>query len=136
LQVMGRPRIKQVEVRADGTWLSSRAGTMLLPLAAERLGLTDALGWALAETREGRSAHDPGRVFRDVAVMLADGGRCVSDLVALLSTHLAGAQRVELAVADQRRLSRRSPWTSSRSRWHEGRCSSAPPSHLRSGSDG
>lgn len=69
MQVMGRPRIKQVEVRADGTGLSSRAGTMLLPLAAERLGLTDALGWALAETREGRSAHDPGRVFRDVAVI-------------------------------------------------------------------
>jgi len=32
--------------------------------------------------RERRSAHDPGRVFCDLAVMLADGGRCVSDLVA------------------------------------------------------
>jgi hypothetical protein len=49
--------------------LSSRAGTALLPLAAERLGLTDALGWALGETRERRSAHDPGRVFCDLAVM-------------------------------------------------------------------
>src|SRR3954453_6314783 len=38
-------------------------------------------GWG--ETRERRSAHDPGRVFCDLAVMLADGGRCVSDLVAL-----------------------------------------------------
>jgi hypothetical protein len=55
----------------------------LLPLAADRLGLTDALGWALGETRLRRSAHDPGRVFCDLAVMLADGGRCVSDLVAL-----------------------------------------------------
>ncbi|HWC25864.1 MAG TPA: IS1380 family transposase [Solirubrobacteraceae bacterium] len=80
---MGRSRIKKVEVRADGSGLSSRAGTMLLALAAERLGLIDALGWALAATRERRSAHDPGRVFCDVAVMLADGGRCVSDLVAL-----------------------------------------------------
>jgi hypothetical protein len=67
----------------DGTGLASRAGTALLPLAAERLGLTDALGWALADTRERRSAHDPGRVFCDLAVMLADGGRCVSDLVAV-----------------------------------------------------
>jgi len=83
LKVMGRSSIKKVEVRADGTGLSSRAGTVLLPLAAERLGLTDALGWALGETRERRSAHDPGRVFCDLAVMLADGGRCVSDLVAL-----------------------------------------------------
>jgi hypothetical protein len=83
LKVMGRSSIQKVEVRADGTGLSSRAGTALLPLAAERLGLTDALGWALGETRERRSAHDPGRVFCDLAVMLADGGRCVSDLVAL-----------------------------------------------------
>jgi DDE family transposase len=83
LKVMGRSSIQKVEVHADGTGLSSRAGTALLPLAAQRLGLTDALGWALGETRERRSAHDPGRVFCDLAVMLADGGRCVSDLVAL-----------------------------------------------------
>lgn len=83
MKVMGRSSIKKVEVRADGTGLSSRAGTALLPLAAERLGFTDALGWALGETRERRSGHDPGRVFCDLAVMLADGGRCVSDLVAL-----------------------------------------------------
>src|SRR3954452_18207538 len=80
---MGRSSIKKLEVSADGTGLSSRAGAALLPLAAERLGLTDALAWALAETRERRSAHDPGRVFCDLAVMLADGGRCVSDLIAL-----------------------------------------------------
>src|SRR3954449_12797800 len=80
---MGRSSNVKVDVCADGTGLWSRAGTALLPLSAERLGLTDALGWALAGTRERRSAHDPGRVFCDLAVMLADGGRCVSDLVAL-----------------------------------------------------
>jgi hypothetical protein len=36
----------------------------------------------LAPTRERRSAHDPGRVLRDVAVMLADGGDCVTDMAA------------------------------------------------------
>jgi hypothetical protein len=82
LRVMGRSSLLKVEVVADGSGLSSRAGTALLPLAADRLGLTDALGRALAATRERRSAHDPGRVFCDLAVMLADGGRCVSDLVA------------------------------------------------------
>jgi hypothetical protein len=46
---------------------------------ADRAGLTAALSEALAETRERRSAHDPGRVLRDVAVMLADGGECVTD---------------------------------------------------------
>ncbi len=62
MQVMGRSSIKKVEVRADGTGLSSGAGTALLALAAERLRLIDALGWALEETRVQRSAHDPGRV--------------------------------------------------------------------------
>src|SRR4051812_17961223 len=36
----------------------------------------------MAATRERSSAHDPGRVLRDVAVMLADGGDCVTDLAA------------------------------------------------------
>jgi hypothetical protein len=108
LKVMGRFSIQKVDVRADGTGLSSRAGTALLSLAAERLGLTDALGWALGETRERRSAHDPGRVFCDLAVMLADGGRCVSDLVALGSqpalfgdvASVSTARRVLLSVGE------------------------------------
>ena len=57
MQVIGRSSIQKVEVRADGTGLSSRAGTALLSLAAGRLGLSDALGWALAETRERRSVR-------------------------------------------------------------------------------
>jgi hypothetical protein len=108
LKVMGRSGIQKVEVQADGTGLSSRAGTALLPLVAERVGLTDAVGWALAGTRERRSAHDPGRVFCDLAVMLADGGRCVSDLVALGSqpalfgevASVSTARRVLLAVGE------------------------------------
>ena len=72
-----------VDVVTDGTGLSSRAGTVLLALTAQRLGLTDGLCGALAGTRERRSAHDPGRVLCDLAVMAADGGRCVSDLVVL-----------------------------------------------------
>jgi hypothetical protein len=83
LKVMGRSRVKTVNVRADGNGLSSRAGTALLPLVAARLGFTGGLSDALAGTRERRSGHDPGRVFCDLAVMLADGGRCVSDLAAL-----------------------------------------------------
>lgn len=33
--------------------------------------------------KERRSGHDPGRVVWDLAVMLADGGECVSDLSGL-----------------------------------------------------
>ncbi len=71
-----------VEVTADGEGLVSHAGGALLVELADRVGLTDALSDALAETRERRSVHDPGRVLRDVAVMLADGGDCVHDLAA------------------------------------------------------
>jgi hypothetical protein len=80
---MGRWSAKTVDVRADGTGLSSRAGTALLALVADRVGLTAGLCDALEGTRERRSGHEPGRVFCDLAVMLADGGRCVSDLAAL-----------------------------------------------------
>jgi hypothetical protein len=83
LKVMGSASFETVDVVADGTGLSSRAGTSLLALTAQRLGLTDALSGALSGTRERRSSHDPGRVLCDLAVMAADGGRCVSDLAAL-----------------------------------------------------
>ena len=83
MKVMGSATFGTVDVVADGTGLSSRAGTVLFALTAQRLGLMDGLSGALAGTRERRSSHDPGRVFCDLAVMAADGGRCVSDLAAL-----------------------------------------------------
>ena len=83
MKVIGGTGSKTVDVAADGTGLSSRAGTALLPLVAARLGLTDCLCAALQHTRERRSAHNPGQVLCDLAVMAADGGRCVSDLAAL-----------------------------------------------------
>ena len=83
MKVTRSASFRTVDVVADGTGLSSRAGTALLALTAQRLGLTDGLSGALAGTRERRSAHDPGRVLCDLAVMAADGGRCVSDLAVL-----------------------------------------------------
>jgi hypothetical protein len=80
---MGRNSFRTVDVAADGIGLSSRSGTALLALTAQRLGLTEGLSAALTHTRERRSAHDPGRVLCDLAVMAADGGRCVSDLAVL-----------------------------------------------------
>ncbi len=73
-------RFGTVEVTADGEGLVSHAGAALLLELADRVGLTSALSAAIAETRERRSAHDPGQVLRDVAVMLADGGDCVTDM--------------------------------------------------------
>jgi hypothetical protein len=75
-----RPKIT---VTADGAGVASHAGTRLLADLADRTGLTDVLGDALAGTRRRRSAHDPGRVLTDLAVMLADGGRGISGLAVL-----------------------------------------------------
>ena len=69
-----------VSVVADGGGVVGHVGALLLVELADRLGLTAGLSGAMADTRERRSPHDPGRVVRDLAVMLADGGDCLSDL--------------------------------------------------------
>ncbi len=69
-----------VEASADGAGLVSHAGSGLLAGVADRVGLTAALSEGLVGLRERRAGHDPGRVIRDLAVMLADGGDCLSDL--------------------------------------------------------
>jgi hypothetical protein len=81
----------------------------LLAGVARRLGLADGLSAALSGTRERRSGHDPGRVFLDLAVMAADGGRCVSDLVALAGqpalfgdvASVSTARRALLSIGDE-----------------------------------
>jgi hypothetical protein len=83
LKVQRDGRRFTVDVVPDGEGLVSHAGAGLLAEAADRLGLTDALSRALAGMRERRGRHDPGRVVRDLAVMLADGGDCLADLRAV-----------------------------------------------------
>src|SRR4051794_29168526 len=77
----GRPIT--VEVTADGAGLVSHAGSALLAQVADKLGLTKALSLRLGAIKQRRRGHGPGRVIRDLAVMLADGGECVSDLGAV-----------------------------------------------------
>jgi Transposase DDE domain group 1 len=72
--------VDKLDVRADGQGQVGHAGGALLAGVADRVGLTRALSAAMASTRERRSAHDPGVVLRDLAVMLADGGTCLADL--------------------------------------------------------
>ena len=61
----------------------SHAGSALVAQVADKLGLTGALSSRLGSIKQRRRGHDPGRVIRDLAVMLADGGECVSDLGAV-----------------------------------------------------
>jgi Transposase DDE domain group 1 len=83
LRVQRDGRRFTVEVASDGEGLVSHAGVGLLAEAADRLGLTRALSGGLAAMRQRRGGHDPGRVVRDLAVMLADGGDCLADLRAI-----------------------------------------------------
>ena len=69
------------EVTTDGTGVVGHAGAALLRELADRVGLTSALGWRGSQDR--RRRHPDAAVLRDLAVMLADGGDCLSDLAAL-----------------------------------------------------
>jgi hypothetical protein len=75
-----RPRLS---VTDDGKGIASHAGTRLLAEMADFTGLSEELSEALAPTAQRRRRHDPGRVLLDVALTLADGGDCLSDLSVL-----------------------------------------------------
>ena len=83
MKVMRDGRPVTVEVTSDGAGLVSHAGTALVAQVADKVGLTQALSARLAGVKQRRRGHDPGRVIRDLAVMLVDGGECVSDLGAV-----------------------------------------------------
>jgi hypothetical protein len=83
LKVMRDGRSVTVDVVADGAGLVSHAGSALIAQVGDKLGLTRALSLRLAALKQRRRGHDPGRVIRDLAVTLADGGGCVSDLGAV-----------------------------------------------------
>src|SRR5438132_7088150 len=81
--VKGNTRRPRLVVTADGTGVAAHAGSRLVADMADALGLTAGLSTAMAATRQRRSAHDPGRVLVDLAVMVADGGTSLSDLKVL-----------------------------------------------------
>jgi hypothetical protein len=83
LRVQRGSRDFKVVVAPDGEGLVSHAGSVLLARVADKTGLTSALSLELSDLKQRRSGHDQGRVIRDLAVMLADGGDCLADLGAL-----------------------------------------------------
>ena len=72
-----------VVVSADGIGVVSHAGSRLLADLADRSTLTAHLSAVFADRVAPQTAHDPGRVLTDVAVMIADGGECISDIATL-----------------------------------------------------
>jgi hypothetical protein len=70
-------------VTKDGEGIANHVGSLALRDLSDALGLTRALSEAMAPKRQRSSTHDHGQVLRDLVVMIADGGDCVSDLCAL-----------------------------------------------------
>jgi hypothetical protein len=80
VQVTARPKLV---VSADGRGVVSHAGSRLLADLAERTTLTGELSDALGHLTRPRAVHDPGRVLVDLAVAVADGAECISDIAVL-----------------------------------------------------
>ena len=76
-----RPRRRPpLRVTADGRGVVSHAGSRLLADLAERAGLGADLSGVFASKLKRARRHAPGDVLVDLAVTLADGGECISDL--------------------------------------------------------
>jgi DDE family transposase len=72
-----------VEVSADGMGVVSHVGARLLADLADTTTLTGQLSMVFAHRAAPQTAHDPGRVLADLAVVIADGGEAISDIATL-----------------------------------------------------
>lgn len=70
------------EVTDDGRGVAARAGLGLVAEVADRIGLTAGLSDATRHTRSWL-VHDPGKVLRDVALTLVDGGDALRHMAVL-----------------------------------------------------
>ena len=70
---------------SSGTGVVSHAGATVLLRAAEKTGLINRLSAALAPWRKPLASHDPGKIITDLAVAVAIGGDCLSDINQLRS---------------------------------------------------
>ena len=76
-------RRARLVVSADGENIVSHVGARLLSELADAVDLTVGLSVAMAPTKQRRRGYDRGEVLVDLAVMIADGGDAISDLVVL-----------------------------------------------------
>ena len=78
----------RVRVEGGGRGAVSQAGALLLVETVRKVGLDTSISAALAPWRKPRTVHDPGRVLVHLAVAVADGAECISD-IAVLADQLA-----------------------------------------------
>jgi hypothetical protein len=72
-----------VRVQGDGGTVVSQAGGVLLTETVRKTGLDTAISAALAPWRKPRAVHDPGKILLDLALAVALGGDCLSDVAVL-----------------------------------------------------
>jgi hypothetical protein len=75
--------VQRVVVTQGDGQVASLVGLHLLGDLADRVGLTSGYSTSVPWAGERAPAHDRGRLLAQVAVMLAGGGECVSDMAAL-----------------------------------------------------
>ncbi|SFY43245.1 IS1380 family transposase [Streptomyces atratus] len=73
----------RVRVEGGGRGAVSQAGAALLVETVRKSGLDTAISAALAPWRRTRAVHDPGKILLDVALAVALGGDCLSDVAML-----------------------------------------------------
>jgi hypothetical protein len=73
----------RVAVTLGGKGVTSRSGTLVVAELADGLGLTDALSAGMQPVVKRRRRRDPGLALCHLAVLLVDGGDCLSDLAVL-----------------------------------------------------
>lgn len=83
MKVHAKRSVARPQVTTDGESLVSQAGVGLLAELADRSELTGAMSWAMAECGISWHTHDPGVVLTHVAVAIANGADCLSDVAVL-----------------------------------------------------
>ena len=114
----------RVEVTLGGKGVTSRAGLVVVAELADRLGLTKTMSSAMTPIVKRRRRRDPGVVLAHVALLLADGGDCLSDLAVLrdepdlfgvVASDSTALRALECgwaaeAIIDARRVAREAAW--------------------------
>lgn len=72
-----------LKVDRRGTGVVSHAGAVALLATASAVGVDQALGEKFARWAKPATCHDPGKIMLDLAVSIAIGGDCASDLSVL-----------------------------------------------------
>jgi hypothetical protein len=83
LKVHRSRSVRRAEVLTNGKNLVSHAGTALVCELADRSGLTREMSGAMDRCGISWHTHDPGVVLTHLAVAIADGADCLSDLSSL-----------------------------------------------------